>query len=945
MKSTQKPFYLIMVLALLAGLIGFQPAKPVQAANALRISQVYGGGGNPDSTYTHDFIEIFNSSNVDVSLEGWSVQYTYSIGATWGVTDLNGTIPAYSYYLIQEAKGAGGTIPLPTPNATGDSTMSGIAGKVALVNSTTALSGKCPKAEATVVDFVGYGTTANCYEGNGPTPAPSNTMAVIREESGCQDKDDNAADFAALAPTPRNTASATYACGPVEIFPTELFFSEYIEGSSNNKALEIYNGTGVDVDLSDYKVELYTNGKTTIENQVTLSGTLATGDVFVIANPATDLDPVLVAAADITSTVTYYNGDDALLLRKISTGLVVDSIGQVGNDPGSEWGTDPITTGEQTLTRKDTICEGDPNGYDFFDPALEWDGYAQDDFSFIGSHNTNCLPPPEEAPEVLSTVPADNGSAQTTGDITITFSEPVTVVELWFSISCETTGAHTAVVADTDPVFTLNPDADFEVGETCTVTIDHTMVNDDDLDDDTYDYMEAEYTFSFTIAQGCGDLYTFIYDIQGTGETSPLVNQNVTTEGVVVGDFQVGGKNGYYIQDPDGDGNPATSDGIFVYNTTTAVDVGDRVRVEGKAVEYYGITEISPATQVLICSTGHTIVPTEVTLPVTDITDFEKYESMLVTFPQSLIISEYFNFDRYGEIVLTSTRHMTPTALVEPGPDAVAAAEAYLLDRITLDDGRTTQNPDPAYHPNGEIFDMTNLFRGGGTVTGVTGILDYYQNLYRLQPTMGASYENINLRTEFPEIIDADLKIASFNVLNYFVTLTDDGNICGPSGNMECRGADTAEEFDRQKAKIVAAMAAIDADIYGLMEIENDSPVSGNDAVADLVAGLNEIYGADIYAYIETGAIGTDAIKQAILYKPASVTPVGTYKILDSSVDARFIDTKNRPVIAQVFEDKETGEQFVVAVNHLKSKGSACDGDPDLGDGQSNCNLTRLAAA
>jgi len=118
-----------------------------------------------------------------------------------------------------------------------------------------------------------------------------------------------------------------------------------------------------------------------------------------------------------------------------------------------------------------------------------------------------------------------------------------------------------------------------------------------------------------------------------------------------------------------------------------------------------------------------------------------------------------------------------------------------------------------------------------------------------------------------------------------------------------------------------------------------------NDAVADLVAGLNDVVGAGTYAYIETEAIGTDAIKQAILYKPTSVTPVGDFQVLDSSVDSRFIDTLNRPVLAQVFMDNATGIEFVVAVNHLKSKGSSCAGDPDTGDGQGNCNLTRKAAA
>ncbi len=568
----------------------------------------------------------------------------------------------------------------------------------------------------------------------------------------------------------------------------------------------------------------------------------------------------------------------------------------------------------------------------------------------------SCTTAADSAPTVTGTSPANSGTAQKADNIVITFSEPVTVADGWYSISCGTSGTHTAVVTDTDPVYTLNPDTDFVSGETCTVTVDHTKVKDDDTDDATADYMLADYVFSFTIAAGCGDTYTFIYDIQGTGASSPLTGQTVTTEGVVVGDFQVGGKNGYYIQEPLSDGDPATSDGVFVYNTAVAVSVGDRVRVKGVISEWATgtggtLTELTPtspaSSNVLLCSTGNTVAPTEVTLPVTAVTDFEKYESMLVTFPQSLIISEYFNFDRYGEIVLTSTRHMTPTALVEPGAPAQAEAAAYLLDRITLDDGRTTQNPDPAIHPNGAAFNMSNLFRGGGTVSNVTGILDFYQSLYRVQPTMGAIYADANPRTAAPEVAAADLKVASFNVLNYFVTLDAGASawICGPDGIQECRGADDAEEFTRQRAKILAALSTIDADVFGLMEIENDSPVSGNDAVANLVAGLNDIKGAGTYAYIQTGAIGGDAIKQAILYKPASVTPVGGYKLLTSAVDARFIDTANRPALAQVFEDNQTGVQFVVAVNHLKSKGSACTGDPDLGDGQGNCNLTRTAAA
>ena len=261
----------------------------------------------------------------------------------------------------------------------------------------------------------------------------------------------------------------------------------------------------------------------------------------------------------------------------------------------------------------------------------------------------------------------------------------------------------------------------------------------------------------------CGDPFTPIYDVQGNGAASPLVGTEVAVEGVVVGDFQNNGMddngdlNGFHVQDPTGDSEEATSDGVFVYAPGGIdVQVGDVVRVLGTVAEYAGsgvtstVTELTGVTDLLICGTATVPAPTVLTLPVSAVSDFERYEGMYVTFPQSLVISEYFNFDRFDEIVLTSERHLTPTAEFEPGStDAAAAAQEYLLDRITLDDGRTAQNPDPAIHPNGADFDLTNLFRGGDTVANVTGVMDYAFDLYRIQPTQGADYTNANPRTAF----------------------------------------------------------------------------------------------------------------------------------------------------------------------------------------------------
>ena len=180
-------------------------------STSIVISQVYGGGGNSGSTFRNDFIELFNRGTTSVSLTGWSVQYAAAAGTSWQVTALSGSIAPGQYYLVQEAQGAVGTTNLPTPDDSGTISMSATAGKVALVNTTPALTGTCPTGTS-IIDFVGFGTTANCFEGSGPTPAPSNTAAELRAVGGCTETDNNASDFATGAPNPRNTSSPLNTC-------------------------------------------------------------------------------------------------------------------------------------------------------------------------------------------------------------------------------------------------------------------------------------------------------------------------------------------------------------------------------------------------------------------------------------------------------------------------------------------------------------------------------------------------------------------------------------------------------------------------------------------------------------------------------------------------------------------------------------------------------------
>jgi len=177
---------------------------------AVVISQVYGGGGNTNATYSHDFVELFNNGTMAASLTGWSVQYASAAGSSWSATNLSGVLQPGQHFLVQEASGGAVGIPLPTPDNSGTLNLSSTAGKVVLAESTTLLTSDCPSGFS-IADFVGYGATATCYDGSGPAAAPSNSTATLRSDS-CYDTNDNAADFSAGAPNPRNSSNSPASC-------------------------------------------------------------------------------------------------------------------------------------------------------------------------------------------------------------------------------------------------------------------------------------------------------------------------------------------------------------------------------------------------------------------------------------------------------------------------------------------------------------------------------------------------------------------------------------------------------------------------------------------------------------------------------------------------------------------------------------------------------------
>ena len=457
-------------------------------------------------------------------------------------------------------------------------------------------------------------------------------------------------------------------------------------------------------------------------------------------------------------------------------------------------------------------------------------------------------------------------------------------------------------------------------------------------------------TIALTVAEGCGSPRTRVHEVQGSGAASAMTGSTVSIEGVVVGDYQgTGAFGGFYVQELDADTDPETSEGVFVFSpSAAAASTGDIVRARGTVTELASgtsrLTELASVSSVIVCGSGAGVAPTDIALPAPALADLERYEGMLVRFTQPLTATETFTLGRFGEVRLAAGgRLYNPTAIAEPGPAAIAQRDLNMRRSFVLDDGDNRQNIDPTKYPLGGLTATTTL-RSGDTVDGLTAVFDERFSSYRAQPVGDVSFIATNPRTPAPPAVGGNLKVASFNVLNFF-----NGNGTGQEGAAggfpTSRGASTLTELRRQTAKEVSSLAAIDADVVGLMELENDAPPSS--AIEELVAALNARVGAGTYAFVDTGVVGTDEIKVALIYKPGKVTPVGAFKVLTSAVDPRFIDTKSRPSLAQTFEVNATQRRITIDVNHLKSKGSGCEdvGDPDTGDGQGSCNKTREQAA
>lgn len=453
----------------------------------------------------------------------------------------------------------------------------------------------------------------------------------------------------------------------------------------------------------------------------------------------------------------------------------------------------------------------------------------------------------------------------------------------------------------------------------------------------------------------CGAPATPIHFIQGEGFQSPLQSAFVHIEGIVTGSFQDtqdGGLGGFFMQmaDADQDGNPLTSEGIFVHdnNFGRSVYPGDVVRVAGVVEEQFSETQIRNVADVELCASNHLdlVSPTYVELPIESFSELESLEGMWVETAQDLLVTDVFNAVRFGEIYVSSERIFQPTQVVRPGDEARELQRANDRNRLIIDNARSGANRLPLLTGEDGInaLSVHNPIRNGYTVrSGFQGLMGFSFGEYRLRALADPQFDASSNPREDAERRRGQIRVATFNVENLFTTLQGSGATCGPN-NLSCRGAHTLSELERQLAKLTAAIGKMDADVVALIEVENDADDS---TLATLVDALNDAYPRDNWQYIATGWLGTDAIKNAYIYRPRRVTPIGDFAVLDDSVDPDFDTSRQRPALAQSFETNNGG-RFTTVNIHLRSKTSCPSGsspDADQGDGQACWNQWRTLSA
>ena len=917
------------LLGLVAAPLALGFVAPAQAvpSNGLVISEVF-GGNSATNLYNQDYVELRNVSGQSIDLAGKSVQYRSATGAVApsSVVALSGKVPPGGHFLVGGATTAGGTS-IPAPDITaGGMNLSGTAGTVFLANQATVLSGPFPAVGSVTSDDRIIDLLGYGTSNTYEATVRSGATTTSAHSRTGADTDNNALNFTATTPgSPTNCN-----CVAPKLKIAEVYTAGGTAGATNDHDfVELLNISGGTVNLADLTLQYRAPGDTgaaTIAAQ--LAGTVFNNGRVMVQLGAGGAEGLPVPGVDATGATELSTAGGTLLLVK----------GADGFDPG---------TGAFAPDQYVADLVGWGTGNVFEDTAA--------DVATLGS---------------ASSLQRASGGVDTDNNATD------------FTVE--------APSADAGPVVPVKT----------------------------------------------------IPEIQGTGPTTPLPNANVSVSGVVTASYpnaDGGAFRGFYMQtvgyDPASDATPDASDGIFVYTGTSTINaiVGNKVTLaSAKVSEFRGMTELTasdPTNFSQVAATPAEAVTPGIVLPGTDCelpggsclesdsleAEREKHEGELFLPTAPYTVTDSYDgspftqatpagFAMAGEIGLAANSTLpliSPTQVANPTENPVALANRVKYNNahlVVLDDGADVDYVSSAVEDVQKFpwLTPTHTVRMSAPVTFVKPVVfDYRNSFWRLQPQAripagddGESQVSIGQnRPVTPEDVGGDVKIATFNVLNYFNTTGE--AYAASAGDRTCtyytdregaritnntcqqpdptpgstaflpgpRGAANDVNLLRQQTKIVRAINTMDVDIMGLEEVENSiklGEADRDDALKALVAALNDDWasshpGAPVrWAFAATPPPGgqptvteQDAIRSAFIYDPETIQTQGQSKILINSTPFR----NAREPLAQAFKAKGAPREdaFGVIVNHFKSKGGPATGDnADLGDGAGFYNGDRM---
>lgn len=442
-------------------------------------------------------------------------------------------------------------------------------------------------------------------------------------------------------------------------------------------------------------------------------------------------------------------------------------------------------------------------------------------------------------------------------------------------------------------------------------------------------------------AASCDTDFTPISQIQGQTASSPLAGKTLTTQGIIQAVLYADSKQPKVLLGSlHADSDLKTAETILLpdHEMARLVKVGQHWQLTGTVREVDDMTALTNLSASKLCGEQKLQTATAVELPLQSKEQWEQFEGMLLTFPQTLVVNDSYTLARFGELMLADKRLMVATEVKQPGKAASDFEQQQKLSELIIDDGNQRQNVEPVRFPTGGLS-ASNTVRVGDSAKGVSGYLLQTKQGYRLVVDKDPVFVASNPRPNAPSAkATGELRVASFNVLNFF---TGDGT---DKAFPTKRGATDAVELNRQQAKMIAALSAMDADVIGLLEVENNGFGDGS-AIATLVNALNQKLGSQVYRAVQPSERpGGDDIMVAMIYRSADMSEAGNAAVITKAP----FDRGSRPPLAQSFVHKASGKTVTISINHFKSKGS-CPKQPtaesDIQDGQGCWTPTRVAAA